>query len=67
MATTARTAWRRMPWRRTKAFWAPMATMRDSPVPKPAAPAVKVLVMASTLRTGPIRVQLKILTYHQQP
>ena len=25
MATTARTAWRRTPWRSTKAFWAPMA------------------------------------------
>jgi hypothetical protein len=38
--------------------------MRDSPVPKPAAPAVKVLVMASTLRMRHARVQLKILTYH---
>src|SRR5690606_2628593 len=49
MPTTARTAWRRTPWRSTKAFWAPMATIRDSPVPKPAAAVVRVLVMRKTL------------------
>ena len=34
-ATTMATCERWMPWRRTKAFCAPMATMRDNPAERP--------------------------------
>ena len=45
-ATTGSTCSRRMPWRSTKAFWAPMATMSDSAVRKPERAAAG---MATTL------------------
>ena len=35
IATTSPMCSRRTPCRSTQAFWAPMATMRPSPVPKP--------------------------------
>lgn len=57
--TTGRTCSRRRPWRRTNTFWAPIATIRDSAVAKPARRG-----MSSTVGTPRPSNQLKIVMHH---
>ncbi|OLE23006.1 MAG: hypothetical protein AUG49_17380 [Catenulispora sp. 13_1_20CM_3_70_7] len=64
IATIVPTCSRRTPWRRTYAFWAPMATISDRPVPRPAAAAVRAVVMDSMLGTAAYPGQLNFLDYH---
>jgi hypothetical protein len=62
IAATTNTCSRRMPWRSTNTFCAPMATMSDRPRPKPATSTVR--SMPTTLDRRTHEIQLRILHRH---
>ena len=56
IAATTKTCSRRMPWRSTKRFCAPIATMSEKPRPRPASTGSEhVFTLRAMLRTSPAK------------